>query len=70
LIAFQFIGSSNGPFVVDVALAPGDTIGGAGGSTFAEPVIVNGFTFVPEPGTPVLLGLGLVGLRSSGRRRP
>jgi hypothetical protein len=48
--------------------AYGDNAIGAGGTTLASTNGAITITVVPEPGTAILMGLGLVGLASAGRR--
>jgi hypothetical protein len=54
----------------DMILEPNsDTIAGPGGAAFAGPISLgNAVVNVPEPGTALLMGLGLLGLGVAGRR--
>lgn len=48
---------------------PGDGLSTGGVDTQLPNIAINvGFSYVPEPGTALLLGLGLAGLASTGRR--
>jgi hypothetical protein len=47
---------------LSMALTPGDTITDENLDEFAGPLSLNGIVVTPEPGTAVLLGLGLLGL--------
>ncbi len=53
-----------------IGATPGDAIAGPGGSPFTGTVNFSGAVInVPEPGTALLMGLGLFGLGVAGRRR-
>jgi len=45
-----------------------DTVAGPGGGAFAGPVNLVSVSMAPEPGTALLVGLGLMALGASGRR--
>ena len=47
---------------IDMALTPGDTITDENLVEFAGPLSLNGIVVTPEPGTALLMGLGLLAL--------
>lgn len=54
-----------------IAVAPGGAVGGLAGLDLVAAGLVtfDSITIVPEPGTAMLVGLGLVGLGVAGRRK-
>jgi hypothetical protein len=54
---------------IAMALTPGDTITDENLMEFAGPLSLNGIVITPEPGTAVLLGLGLICLGHRSQRR-
>ena len=65
ILAYEYIGAGGSDFVsIAAALTSGDAIVGAGSVSFSGSVIN-----VPEPGTALLMGLGLFGLGAAGRRK-
>jgi hypothetical protein len=63
-------GANSGPLRFEVIIEPNsDTIAGPMGAEFAGPISLGSAMFViPEPGTALLVGLGLIGLGVAGRR--
>ena len=55
---------ANDTITFDIGLTDGDAIAGASVINFNSAVIN-----VPEPGTALLMGLGLAGLAGAGRRK-
>jgi len=70
-LLFIVSGASGGDFVgFDLGLTTGDAITAPGGGAVASGVTFSGATInVPEPGTALLMGLGLLGLAGAGRRQ-
>ncbi len=65
LLAYQYIGAGGGDLVnIDAAITAGDAVAGAGSVSVSGSVIN-----VPEPGTALLMGLGLFGLGAAGSRK-
>ena len=69
---FQLVFTAVGPGTTTINLgadaAYGDEIIGAAGSVLTANNTSVTLTVIPEPGTALLMGLGLVGLASGGRR--
>jgi len=66
-LQFQVIGGLDGVANIDVFLNSGDLIVGGTTSSFAGASV--DYVPVPEPGTALLMGLGLAGLGLAGRRK-
>ena len=65
LLAYQYAGAGGFDLVnIDAAITAGDAVAGAGSVSVSGSVIN-----VPEPGTALLMGLGLFGLGAAGRRK-
>jgi len=66
-LTFQVIGGLDGVANVDVFLNSGDgNLGGGGSASIGTSV---DYVPIPEPGTALLMGLGLAGLGLAGRRK-
>jgi hypothetical protein len=65
-LTFQVIGGLDGVANVDVAQLSGDEVQGGGGFSGIGTSV--DYVPVPEPGTALLMGLGLAGLGYAGRR--
>lgn len=66
LLAYSYTGVGGSDFVsIAAALTLGDAVAGAGGTATFSGSVIN----VPEPGTALLMGLGLFGLGAAGRRK-
>ncbi len=63
-------GLAPGTYTLDVGAGhPTDGVIGTGGAALASTDGSVSFTVVPEPGTALLMGLGLAGLAGAGRRK-
>ena len=70
---FQLVFTAAAPGSTTITIgansAYGDNVVGAGGSLLSSTNATVAITVVPEPGTALLMGLGLAGLAGSSRRR-
>jgi len=73
-MGFQVLagGAGTGEVAFGMIIEPNsDTVAGAGGGAFLGPINLAGAVVnpIPEPGTALLMGLGLMGLGAAGRRK-
>jgi len=70
-VQFQLVFQAGGPGATTLIIGGGSDLNGVSGGP--SPGVINnaliGVTVIPEPGTALLMGLGLAGLASAGRRR-
>ena len=70
-VQFQLVFQAGGPGSTSLIIGGGSDLNGVSGGP--SPGVINnaiiGITVVPEPGTALLMGLGLAGLAAAGRRR-
>jgi hypothetical protein len=68
---FFVVNGASGSDTVDfiLGLTEGDALNGAAGDLTDASTLIGATINVPEPGTALLMGLGLIGLASAGRRR-